>query len=86
MFDVSTDYQVIPFGDNKMGLYESDSGDTFAIAEREDGEWTITADDVDDKTADSRSKAIDKLKDLAMESLDTEGFSVTVPKGLREQS
>ena len=91
MFDAITDHVVIPFGDNQMGLYDAAAiGEPIVTANRTNGTWTIHADGVDDATADTRKAAISALTAHALTKLgpsgpNGEGYSCTVPHGLREQ-
>ena len=86
MFDVQTDHQIVPFGDDNMGLFNAADGTPVATAVRTDGTWTIHADGIDDVTTDNRGDAIDALKAHALALPDAKsGYSTTVPHGLRDQ-
>jgi len=85
MFAVTTDHQIVPFSDDQMALFDAKTGDRIAVATRDSGTWTITADNADTKSATDRSSAITALLDTALESLGGDGYSTMVPHGLAEQ-
>ena len=58
MFNVVTDHQVVPFSDDQMALFDAKTGDRIAVAARESGTWTITAEGIDNKSAADRPEAI----------------------------
>lgn len=87
MFAVTTDHQVIPFGDDAMGLYETGAINApLVTATRTGGVWTVHSDGIDDVTTGDRSSAITALMDHALLLPGAKpGYSTMVPHGLRDQ-
>lgn len=83
--NVRTDHQVIPFDDNRMALFDNNTGTAIVTAERDQTQvWTVHADGVDDVTANNRQDAIQALIDQALASQPGTGFSTLVPHGLAD--
>lgn len=87
MFDAATDHQVITFGSDTMGLYESGAiSAPLVTATRNDGMWTVHADGLDDITTADRGAALDAMKSQALLLPGAKGgYSTMIPNGLRAQ-
>ncbi|KLO25912.1 hypothetical protein ABW16_21630 [Mycolicibacter heraklionensis] len=85
MFAVTTDHQIVPFSDDQMALFDAKTGNRIALAVRESEAWTVSADGIDDRSAEDRPAAITALLDAAIEALGGTGYSTMVPHGLAEQ-
>ncbi len=81
MYAVKTDHQIVGINPDLMHLLD-ETGALIAAAERVDGSWTITAEDVPDVTAASRGEAITALTEQALKALGGTGYSTMVPHGL----
>lgn len=79
---VKTDHQVVAFGTELMGLFDTD-GTLVVQAARVESGWRVTATGVDEMVAD-RPSAITKLVDTALTLLPGLGYSCLVPRGLAE--
>lgn len=82
--NVRTDHQIIPFDNDRMALFDNNSGSAIVTATREDGTWTISGAGAEDRTADNRADAIQALIDHALESQPDSGYSTLVPHGLAD--
>jgi len=88
-YGVKTDHKIVPFGDNRMVLFETDSGARIVSAKRtsSDAFWVIHVESTptsDDVKKDSRREAITTMMELALNKLGGQGYSTTVPHGLLE--
>jgi len=87
-YGVRTDHKVVPFGDNRMVLFETASGTRLVTANRasEFPKWVVHVENSprEDVEADDRQSAIMAMIDLALEKLGGKGYSTTVPHGLLE--
>lgn len=79
---VKTDHQVVPFGNDLMGLFDND-GTLLVQAARVEGGWRVTAEGVDRTVAD-RTAAVTELTQVVLEILPGEGFSTFVPRSINE--
>lgn len=84
--DAVTDLTVVPFGKDRMALFDNETGGQIAAAQRTDGVWTITAPDVEtDAQVSSREDAITALVEHAIARPGAKaGYSAMVPHGLAE--
>lgn len=87
MFDIRTDHQIVPFGTNKMGLFDTE-GNSIVVAQRDHDRapWQIhtDSDGIPDMMKDTREEAITAMVDFALQSLPGTGYSCLVPHGLAE--
>lgn len=81
---VRTDHQIVPFGDNLMGLFDA-NGTLIVSATRTETGWEITADGADPVSVESRAAAVTALIDTALSVLPGDGYSCLVPRGLTDQ-
>jgi len=90
IYDVGTDHQIVAFGANRMILFDSDSGDVIASAERPTAEceWAVRVEvdgsKVEPVAAADRGQAITALTEQALKALPGTGYSTRVPRGLME--
>lgn len=80
---VKTDHQIVPFGDDVMGLFTS-AGELLVTATRGETGWEITAEGADTTTVESRTAAVTALVDTALAVLPGDGYSCLVPRGLTD--
>lgn len=81
---VKTDHQIVPFGDDLMGLFDRD-GAKLVTATRTETGWEITADGADPVTVESVGEAVTALIDTALSILPGDGYSCLVPHTLTPQ-
>ena len=82
---IQTSHQIIGFGDDRMHLCDSATGDTLVSADRSDGQWLITAPgrEIKDTVVSSKRDAIDAMVDYA-EKVTGGGCSVAWHNALLE--
>lgn len=84
---VQTHHQIIPISNDKMTMFCFHCGPTphqIVTADRDGDGWTVTAEGADAVTAGTRRDAITAMLDTALAILPDDGYSVTVPHGLRD--
>lgn len=91
---VKGSHQIVPFGDNLMRLFDSNTGDTIVTATRsEGGTWTVHAEvgepPPDDVDVPNRGDAIQTMIKTALTALGVSdqpggGYATIVPHGLAQ--
>lgn len=81
---VGTNHKIEAYGADLMQLLDSDTGEVIVTAQRENDEWTISADGITDVTSPTRPDAIQAMVTHALQLLPGKGYSTTVPYGLSE--
>lgn len=93
MYDAETDHTVMAFGSDTMRLYDTgrsgdhEAGKVLATAQRDgpDQPWMVTSEGAETTRAATRPEAIDQMiHNHALNTCPGEGYSTTVPHGLRE--
>lgn len=76
-----TNHLVLPHGNDRMVLGDSDSGEALVLAERDGDGWTVSAPwgDAETVAADSRGAAITAMTDMALALGSEVGYSAFVP-------
>ncbi|ASZ73798.1 minor tail protein [Mycobacterium phage RitaG] len=81
---IKTDHQIVAFGSDLMGLFDTD-GVLITQGARTATGWKVTAEGAADVDTETRSDAITAMIEMALEVLPGDGYSCLVPHGLRDQ-
>jgi len=81
---IKTDHQIVVFGNDLMGLFDTD-GVLITQGSRTATGWKVTAEGAADVDTETRSDAITAMINMALEVLPGDGYSCLVPHGLRDQ-
>lgn len=86
-YEVGTDLKVVPFGENKMVVFDQ-TGTEIIIAQRNSKaeDWFVTSPvaEWEESTSGPRSKVLQLMLSKALDVLPQQGFSALVPHGLVE--
>lgn len=92
MMDVQTDHQIVPFGADRMMLFDASGTVVVDCNRNPDGSWTAKAAGVPDVTMPAditggptfRQGAITAMTNQALAASPGSGYSTMVPHGLAE--
>lgn len=81
--DIQTDHQIVTFGNDKMMLFDSATGDVIVNADRAaDNTWTVVVAGHPDVAAIGRESAVTAMTEQALAALPGTGYSTLVPNAV----